>query len=215
MIFGLIFSTYNLLIVLGVNLPVAWKIASVEQALIGISTSAVIYVCVSLLTHDYNDKDVERLINDAGIIRNKLKIKSAINNALRVLEIQKEHGSLNAFLWSFVGGKTIQNQRKDLSEIPVTTPESDAMSKALKKAGITFIGSTSCYALMQSVGMVNDHITDCFRHKYIAAGSLPLKPFENKPTILSSYYELPPDIMEEPEEFIEWAVESLAIQKKR
>jgi DNA-3-methyladenine glycosylase I len=113
----------------------------------------------------FTDQDVERLMNDAGIIRNRLKIKSAVNNARRVLEIQKAHGSLDAFLWSFVGGETIFNHWAAGKDVPVTTPESDAMSKALKKAGFKFIGSTSCYALMQSVGMVNDHTVDCFRHR--------------------------------------------------
>jgi DNA-3-methyladenine glycosylase I len=116
----------------------------------------------------YGEQEVERLVNDAGIIRNRLKIKSAINNARRVLEIQKRHGSLDAFLWSFVGGETIQNRWASGREMPVTTPESDAMSKALKKAGFTFVGSTSCYALMQAVGMVNDHTIDCFRHRELA-----------------------------------------------
>jgi DNA-3-methyladenine glycosylase I len=116
----------------------------------------------------YGEHDAERLVNDAGIIRNRLKIKSAINNARRVLEIQKAHGSLDEFLWSFVGGETIQNHWATGREVPVTTPESDAMSQALKKAGFTFVGSTSCYALMQAVGMVNDHTTDCFRHRELA-----------------------------------------------
>ncbi len=115
----------------------------------------------------YTEEDVERLMKDAGIIRNRMKINSAINNANRVLEIQKEHGSLDAFLWSFVGGKTIFNHRKTMSEVPATTPESDAMSKALKKAGFTFIGATTCYAMMQSVGMVNDHTVDCYRHREV------------------------------------------------
>jgi DNA-3-methyladenine glycosylase I len=121
-----------------------------------------------LTVADFTDQDVERLMNDAGLIRNRLKIQSAVNNAQRVLEIQKEHGSLDAFLWSFVGGKTISNHWKTMAEVPVTTPESDAMSKTLKKAGFKFIGSTSCYALMQSVGMVNDHTVDCFRHQELA-----------------------------------------------
>lgn len=116
----------------------------------------------------YGEKDVERLMNDEGIIRNRLKIKSAINNAVRVLEIQQEYGSLDAFLWSFVGGRTIQSKCKSSHDIPVTTPESDAMGKALKKAGFTFVGSITCYAMMQSVGMVNDHTMNCFRHGALA-----------------------------------------------
>jgi len=116
----------------------------------------------------YSETDVERLVNDAGIIRNRLKIKSTINNARRVQEIQEAHGSLDRFLWSFVGGSTIQNKWKSGGNMPATTPESDAMGKALKKAGLTFIGSTTCYAMMQSVGMVNDHTVDCFRHGELA-----------------------------------------------
>lgn len=113
----------------------------------------------------YGEADIERLVNDAGIIRNRRKITSAINNAQRTLEIQATHGSLDAFLWSFVGGQTIQNKWKTFSEIPATTPESEAMSKALKKAGFTFVGPTTCYALMQAMGLVNDHTTDCFRYQ--------------------------------------------------
>lgn len=116
----------------------------------------------------YGKRDVERLVKDASIIRNRRKIQSAINNARRVLEIQEKHGSLDAFLWSFVGGSTIQNKWKSGCEIPVTTPESEAMSKSLKQAGFTFVGATSCYALMQALGMVNDHTTDCFRHQEIS-----------------------------------------------
>lgn len=113
----------------------------------------------------YTEKDVERLVNDEGIIRNRRKIESAVNNARRVLEIQAEHGSLDAFLWSFIDGKPIRNQWESMREVPATTPESEAMAKALKKAGFTFVGSTTCYALMQATGMVNDHTVDCFRHK--------------------------------------------------
>ncbi|MDF7824715.1 DNA-3-methyladenine glycosylase I [Pontiellaceae bacterium B12227] len=112
----------------------------------------------------YTEKDVERLVNDTGIIRNRRKIESAINNARRVLEIQAAHGSLDAFLWSFVGGTPVSNHWETMAEVPATTPESDAMAKALKKAGFTFVGPTTCYALMQAMGMVNDHTINCFRH---------------------------------------------------
>ncbi len=119
----------------------------------------------------FTEEDVARLINDAGIIRNRLKIKSAINNAQRVLEIQKEHGSLDAFLWSFVGGQTISNHWKSMEEVPAVTAESKAMSRALKKAGFTFVGPTTCYALMQAMGMVNDHTVDCFRHRELESSA--------------------------------------------
>jgi DNA-3-methyladenine glycosylase I len=112
----------------------------------------------------YGDPELDRLMQDAGIIRNRLKIQSAIHNARRVLEIQREHGSLDFFLWSFVGGKAMQNRWKTFGEVPATTPESDAMSQSLKKAGFKFVGPTICYALMQAVGLVNDHTLDCFRH---------------------------------------------------
>jgi DNA-3-methyladenine glycosylase I len=115
----------------------------------------------------YGEKDLQRLLNDAGIVRNKLKIYAAIQNAARFLEVQKEFGSFDKYIWQFVGGRTIQNQRQSLKDIPPRTEESDAMSKDLKKRGFTFVGSTICYAYMQAAGMVNDHILDCFRYKQI------------------------------------------------
>ena len=115
----------------------------------------------------YGQKDVVRLLNDAGIVRNRLKIESAIVNARGFLEIREEYGSLDAFLWRYVGGAPVQNAWKDLSEVPATSQASDSMSKDLKKRGFKFVGSTICYAFMQASGMVNDHVTDCFRYKTI------------------------------------------------
>ena len=106
---------------------------------------------------------VRRLLRDPNIVRNRLKIQAAIKNAKAALALQREWGSLARFLWQFVGGKPIQNSRKALSQLPASTRESDAMSKALKKAGFSFVGSTICYAFMQAVGMVNDHVRSCFR----------------------------------------------------
>jgi DNA-3-methyladenine glycosylase I len=117
----------------------------------------------------YGEADVQRLLSDAGIVRNKLKVRSAIRNANAVLEIQAEFGSLDAYLWDFVDGKPIQNEWKTLAEIPAQTPRSEKMSKALKKRGCNFVGPTICYALMQSIGMVNDHVVDCFRYAEIKA----------------------------------------------
>jgi len=117
----------------------------------------------------YTDSDVERLLANPGIVRNRRKIESAIKNACGVLAIQKEFGSLDAYLWGFVGGAPVQNAWKTMSEIPVQTEESIAMSKALKKRGFNFVGPTICYAFMQAVGMVNDHIVDCFRYREISA----------------------------------------------
>lgn len=114
------------------------------------------------------DEELEKLMHDEGIIRNRLKIFGARKNALAFIEIQKEFGSFDAYLWRFVGGKPLQNKRTGLGDIPATTPESDALSKDLKKRGMTFVGSTIIYAYMQGIGMVNDHATGCFRHKECA-----------------------------------------------
>jgi len=117
------------------------------------------------LVAKFNQKDINRLLKDDGIIRNKLKIKSAINNANQFLKIQKEFGSFDEYIWSFVNGKPIKNTFKKISDLPPSTPISDKMSKDLKKRGFSFVGSTICYALMQSIGMVNDHMTDCFLYQ--------------------------------------------------
>jgi DNA-3-methyladenine glycosylase I len=114
-------------------------------------------------------KNAELLL-DAGIIRNRLKVAAAVKNAKAVLEIQREFGSLDAYLWSFVGGAPIQNAWTSMSELPATTAESDVMAKTLKKRGLTFVGSTICYALMQAVGMVNDHEIGCPRWKALGGG---------------------------------------------
>ncbi|MEP7287552.1 MAG: DNA-3-methyladenine glycosylase I [Chloroflexota bacterium] len=112
----------------------------------------------------YDQAKIDSLMANAGIVRNKLKINSVVTNAKAFLAIQKEYGSFDSFIWGFVDGKPIQNQRQHLSEIPPRTEISDAMSKTLKKKGFKFIGSTICYAFMQATGMVNDHVTDCFRY---------------------------------------------------
>jgi DNA-3-methyladenine glycosylase I len=115
----------------------------------------------------YSDKKVAELLSNPEIVRNKLKVKSAILNAKAYLDIIDELGSFDTYIWQFVKGRTIQNKWRKLSEIPASTPESDAMSNALKKRGFKFIGPTICYAFMQAVGMVNDHTVDCFRYKII------------------------------------------------
>ena len=116
----------------------------------------------------FNRRSVERLMNDAGIVRNRLKIDSAISNAKCFLQVQKEFGSFANYIWGFVDGKPIQNRWKSLSEIPASTPLSDAISKDMKKRGFRFFGTTICYAHMQATGMVNDHVVGCFRHKACA-----------------------------------------------
>ncbi|MHA2055865.1 MAG: DNA-3-methyladenine glycosylase I [Candidatus Hodarchaeales archaeon] len=118
---------------------------------------------------NFSESDFERLVQDKRIIRNKLKIKSAINNAQHFLEIQKEFGSFSNYIWQFVDNNAIQNEFSTLSEIPASTPLSNEMSKDLKKRGFSFVGPTICYAYMQSIGMVNDHITSCYRYNQIKA----------------------------------------------
>jgi len=112
----------------------------------------------------YGKRKIASLLRNPGIIRNRLKIEGSIRNARAFLEVQREFGSFDAYIWSFIGGRTIHNTWKRLKDIPTTSRESDAMSKDLKKRSFTFVGSTICYAFMQAVGMVNDHTTNCFRY---------------------------------------------------
>jgi len=116
----------------------------------------------------YGHQDIDRLLLDPGIIRNRLKIASAIQNAQGVLAIQKEYGSFDAFLWGFVNGSPIRNRWTSMADLPATSKESDLISKDLKKRGFNFVGSTICYSLMQAVGMVNDHLVDCYRYQEIS-----------------------------------------------
>lgn len=115
----------------------------------------------------FTEQDVARLKNDVGIIRNELKIRAAITNAQKFLEIREEFGSFDKFIWQFVDYQPIKNTFKTVNEIPATSPQSDAMSKELKERGLKFVGSTICYAFMQAAGMVNDHTTDCFRYNVV------------------------------------------------
>ena len=115
----------------------------------------------------YTERKKRQLLANEGIVRNRLKINAAIENAKAYLAVQKEFGSFNAYIWRFVGGKPKQNRWKSLREIPPKTSESDAMSKDLQQRGFRFVGSTICYAFMQAVGMVNDHITSCYRHEQV------------------------------------------------
>lgn len=113
----------------------------------------------------YDDKKVEELLQNEGIIRNKLKIRATISNAIAFMKVQKEFGSFSKYIWNFVDGKPIDNKPKSLKEVPATTPLSDAISKDLKKRGFKFVGSTVIYAHMQATGMINDHVEDCFTRK--------------------------------------------------
>ena len=112
---------------------------------------------------DFPESHVEELLQDKGIIRNRLKIQGAINNAKRFMEVQQEFGSFSDYIWGFVGGKTKVNKLKSMSEAPATSPESDALAKDMKKRGFKFLGTTTLYAHMQATGLVNDHLVDCFR----------------------------------------------------
>ncbi|GMX61168.1 DNA-3-methyladenine glycosylase I [Paenibacillus elgii] len=111
----------------------------------------------------YDDAKLDELLGDPGLIRNRLKMRAAVTNAKAFLAVQEEFGSFDRYIWQFVGGDTIRNRWQSLKDVPASTPESDAMSKALKKRGFTFVGSTICYAFMQATGMVMDHTADCFR----------------------------------------------------
>jgi DNA-3-methyladenine glycosylase I len=118
----------------------------------------------------YGARDAARLMADPGIVRNRLKIRAAIENARAALGVVERHGSLDAYLWRFVDGRPLQRRRRNLGQVPARTAVSDALSKDLRQHGFRFVGSTICYAFMQAVGMVNDHLVTCFRHR--EAGSL-------------------------------------------
>ena len=116
----------------------------------------------------YNATKVRRLLKDPGIVRNRLKVRASIQNAKAFLQVQKEFGRFDRYIWQFTGGKPIQNRRRNMKQVPARTGKSDAMSQDLKRRGFKFVGSTICYAFMQAVGMVNDHTLNCFRYHQLA-----------------------------------------------
>jgi DNA-3-methyladenine glycosylase I len=116
----------------------------------------------------FDAKDAARLLGDAGIVRNRLKIAAAVDNARAFLKVRTEVGSFDDYLWQFVGGTPLQSRRRSMRDVPARSPESDAMSRDLKKRGFRFVGTTICYAFMQATGMVNDHLVSCFRHAPLA-----------------------------------------------
>lgn len=120
----------------------------------------------------YKSKKIKTLLANAGIIRNRLKIAASVNNAQRFLEVREEFGSFAKYMWQFVDGKPVINKFRHISELPATTKVSDAMSKDLKQRGFKFVGPTICYAHMQAVGMVNDHLVDCYRYRQISKSSV-------------------------------------------
>jgi DNA-3-methyladenine glycosylase I len=153
---------YEMLVLEGAQAGLSWstilrKREGYRNAFAGFDAGRVVH---------FGAGDVERLLADPGIVRNRLKVESAISNARAVLRVQEADGSLAGYLWSFVGGSPIQNAWSSTSEIPAETAESNAMSRDLKKRGFRFVGPTVCYAFMQATGMVNDHTVDC--HRYAA-----------------------------------------------
>ena len=120
----------------------------------------------------FSKKDVARLLKDASIVRNRLKVEATINNAKKFLEVQKEFGTFSKYMWSFVGSKPIDGKRKSLKDLPAITKEAEAFSKDLKNRGFKFLGPTVIYAHMQAVGMANDHITTCFRYREVKSGKI-------------------------------------------
>lgn len=124
----------------------------------------------------YGGKETQRLLANAGIVRNHLKIAAAVENAKATLALQEEFGSLDSYLWRFAGGTPIQNSWRSMKEVPTSTPISDQMSRDLRQRGFKFVGTTICYAFMQAVGMVNDHLVTCFRHQEIKCASAAKRP---------------------------------------
>jgi len=120
----------------------------------------------------FGARDTKRLMGDAGIVRNRLKIESTITNARAFLEVRREFGTFDAYLWAFVGGRPVQNRRRSMKEVPARSDASDAISKDLKRRGFRFVGSTIVYAFMQAVGMVNDHLVTCYRHPQLSSAKL-------------------------------------------
>ena len=119
----------------------------------------------------FDEDRIARLLADPGIVRNRLKVASAVRNARAFLDVQAEFGRFDAYIWPFVGGNPIVSARRSLAEVPARTAESDALSKDLKRRGFNFVGTTICYALMQATGLVNDHLVGCFRHEEVGGGS--------------------------------------------
>ena len=151
---------FEMLILEGAQAGLSWTPSSTSAR----TTAAPSTASTSRRSPSYGETDISRLMADAGIVRNLAKITATISNARALLAVRDEFGSFDAYIWRFVGGAPKRNAFRSLSELPASTPESDAMSKDLKKRGFRFVGTTICYAFMQAVGMVNDHETTCFRY---------------------------------------------------
>jgi DNA-3-methyladenine glycosylase I len=156
---------FEMLILEGVQAGLSWSLilkkrAGYLQALDGFDANKIAR---------YDERKVQELLANPEIVRNRLKVQAAIQNAQAFLQVQSDFASFDAFIWQFVDGRPQQHARQSLQEVPASTRESDAMSKELKRRGFTFVGTTICYAFMQAVGMVNDHIVDCFRWQEVQA----------------------------------------------
>ena len=152
---------FEFLVLEGMQAGLSWSTILNKRASFRKAFSRFNPVAVSRFT----ERDIRRLLGDAGIIRNRLKIEAAINNAQRFLEVKKEFGSFDRYIWQFVEGKPIKNERKSVSEVPAKSELSDAISRDMKNRGFKFVGTTIIYAHMQATGMVNDHTVDCFRYQ--------------------------------------------------
>ena len=156
-------TLFELLVLEGAQAGLSWETILRKRAAYRVAFDRFEIAAVS----GYDDRKTQALLADSGIVRNRLKIAAAIGNARAALAVQRECGSLDAYLWSFVGGRPRANDWPRLKDVPVRTPEAEAMSKDLVHRGFRFVGPTICYAFMQAVGMVNDHLVDCFRHAKI------------------------------------------------
>ena len=157
---------FEMLILEGAQAGVSWHVVLCKRA----HYKKVFANFDAVKLSKFTDKKLEKLLTDPGIIRNRLKVFSVRSNAIAMLEVKAEYGSFSDYIWQFVDGQPLNNKRKSISDVPAKTEVSDAMSKDRKKRGFKFIGSTICYAYMQGVGMVNDHVTSCFRYKPISKG---------------------------------------------
>ncbi len=151
---------FEFLVLDGFQAGLSWAVILRKREAFRAAFSDFDPVAVSSFAED----DIRRLQADASIVRNRLKIEATIANAARLLDVQKEFGTFDAFIWSFTGGRTIRNRWSSMAEVPAHTRESERMSKELRRRGFRFVGPTICYAYMQAAGMVNDHATSCFRH---------------------------------------------------
>ena len=156
-------TLFEFLVLEGAQAGLSWETILRKRAAYRVAFDRFEIAAVS----GYDDRKIQALLADFGIVRNRLKIVAAIGNARAALAVQRECGSLDAYLWSFVGGRPRTNDWRTLEDVPARTPEAEAMSKDLIRRGFRFVGPTICYAFMQAVGMVNDHLVDCFRHAKI------------------------------------------------